>query len=76
MIILYRFVSEKHDGGSIGGVPLGDITKDAFAALPIHLQRSVQRCGYYEEVKPEPVIPIRKFKKAAAETAVVEDGDE
>jgi len=76
MTVLYQFIKEKHDGGSLGGVPLGDITEEAFAAMPKHLQRSVQRCGYYEEVKLESVMPIRKSKKAAAETAVIEDGDE
>ena len=53
------YVSENNPNESryITGVPLRDLSEQEFAALPEHLQRSVDDSDLYRKTKP-PVAPI------------------
>ena len=48
------------------GVPLRDITEEEWAALPEHVQRSVDAVSFYRKTKPT---PAKAEKKARADTA-------
>ena len=68
--MLYYDPSKNPSGACIDGVPLRDLTKDEFDALPTWLQANVAACDFYTfEAPPSPATGPEARAPLAADPA-------
>ncbi len=65
-IARYYVESANPDGASLPGVPLADLTDEAFDALPKWLQLSIDASTFYRKTKPSAPAKADAPKHAAA----------